>query len=41
MINKIIEILNKGSIVSLISDAGTPTISDPENILINECNKKK
>ena len=39
MLNKIIEILIKGSIVSLISDAGTPTISDPGNILINECNK--
>ena len=39
MLSKIIEILNKGSIVSLISDAGTPTISDPGNILINECNK--
>ena len=26
--------------MSLISDAGTPTISDPGNILINECIKK-
>ena len=39
MLSKIIEILNKGSIVSLISDAGMPTISDPGNILIDECNK--
>ncbi len=36
---KIIEILNLGKIVSLISDAGTPTISDPGNILLNECIK--
>ena len=34
---KIIELLNKGSIISLISDAGTPCISDPGKILINEC----
>ena len=38
-LSKIIEILNKGSIVSLISDAGTPCISDPGKILINECIK--
>ncbi len=37
--SKIIEILKKGSIVSLVSDAGTPSISDPGNILINECIK--
>ena len=36
-INKIIEILKLGNIVSLISDAGTPGISDPGNILINSC----
>ena len=36
---KIIEILKKGKIVSLISDAGTPGVSDPGKILINECVK--
>jgi len=34
---KIIEILKTNCIVSLISDAGTPSISDPGAILINEC----
>ena len=34
---KIIEILKNNFIVSLISDAGTPALSDPGAILINEC----
>ena len=36
---KIIELLKSGSIISMISDAGTPGISDPGSILINECVK--
>ena len=37
---RIIEHINQGKILSLISDAGTPTISDPGKLLINECIKK-
>jgi len=36
-LSKIIEILKSGCIVSLISDAGTPSVSDPGAILINDC----
>ena len=34
---RIIDILKSNCIVSLISDAGTPSVSDPGAILINEC----
>jgi len=40
-LSKLIEILKTKKIVSLISDAGTPSISDPGKILINECLKNK
>ena len=36
-ISKILGMLKSGSIISMISDAGTPSISDPGTILINEC----
>ena len=38
-LNKIISLLKSGCFISLISDAGTPSISDPGCILINECLK--
>ena len=38
---KIIDYLKKDQIVSLISDAGTPGISDPGAILVKECVKEK
>ena len=40
-IKKIINILNSNKIVSIISDAGTPVISDPGKILIDECINQK
>tara|TARA_B100000427_G_scaffold83555_1_gene68204 strand:- start:6 stop:863 length:858 start_codon:yes stop_codon:yes gene_type:complete len=36
----LIDLLENKKIISLISDAGTPAISDPGRILINECIKK-
>ena len=38
-VSKIVEILKNGSIVSLVSDAGTPSISDPGIIITKECIK--
>ena len=40
-ISFIIEYIKQGKILSLISDAGTPLISDPGRSLINECIKEK
>ena len=38
-LRKIIKYINEGKILSLISDAGTPLLSDPGRILVNECLK--
>ena len=38
-LKNIINLLKDGSIISLVSDAGTPSISDPGAILIRECLK--
>ena len=38
-LSKIMSLLKSGAIVSLVSDAGTPSISDPGAILIRECIK--
>ena len=36
-LEKIIRYINEGKILSLISDAGTPSLSDPGRVLIQEC----
>ena len=38
-LDKIIKYLNEGKILSLISDAGTPSLSDPGRLLIETCVK--
>ena len=40
-LNKIIHDLQNNNIISIISDAGTPVISDPGRLLVNECIKNK
>jgi len=39
-LQKIIKYLNEGKILSLISDAGTPTLSDPGLLLVKLCKEK-
>ena len=36
-LTKIIEYFNEGKILSLVSDAGTPLLSDPGRLLVNQC----
>ncbi len=40
-LEKVTEILKNNKIVSLVSDAGTPAVSDPGRILVKECVKNE
>ena len=40
-LEKVLEFLKKKQIVSLLSDAGTPAVSDPGRILVKECIKNR
>ena len=40
-LKKVIDLIENDKIVSVISDAGTPCISDPGSILVNECIRKE
>ncbi len=40
-LKNVLNLLKENKIISVISDAGTPTISDPGVVLINECIKNK
>ena len=39
-LTNIIQYFNEGKILSLVSDAGTPLLSDPGRLLVNECVEK-
>ena len=36
-LENVLQLLNNKKIVSLVSDAGTPAVSDPGRILVKEC----
>ena len=40
-VRHVLNLLKENKVISIISDAGTPTISDPGGVLINECVKNK
>ena len=39
--NKVIDFIKENKVISLISDAGTPSISDPGMVLVNKCVEEK
>ena len=39
-LKKIVELLDSGHTISLVSDAGTPALSDPGRLIIEECVRK-
>ena len=41
ILGSIIKLIKSGKMISIISDAGTPTLSDPGLILVKECIKEK
>ena len=40
-ITNIIKHINQGKILALVSDAGTPMLSDPGRLLLNQCIKEE
>jgi 16S rRNA (cytidine1402-2'-O)-methyltransferase len=39
-IDKYLSLLSQGNIISLVSEAGTPIISDPGHELVSSCHKE-